>query len=100
MRGTCGSPTASRGVGGHPDASRTALSGPSRHAKESDEPERLDAILRRMGLVPDGEDRIRRLELVAAELAQMLAEEIEARVSLERRVQEMEASLGRLRRGR
>ena len=61
------------------------------------EPEPIGDLLRRMGFLPDAEDRLRRLELVVAELAKMLAAEIDHGVDLELRLLEAEESLGRLR---
>ena len=61
------------------------------------EPERLDTILRRMGLAPDAEDRLRRLELGLATVADSVARDIQARTDLEHRVAELEASLVQLR---
>ncbi len=62
-----------------------------------DPPERLDSILRRVGLISDAEDRLRRLELFLAETVESLCTEIERGVALQQRVEELEGSLGRLR---
>ena len=67
------------------------------HKSPHVQPERLDTILRRLGLTPDVEDRLRTLELALACVAQDLANEIGHRLDLKQRIQEMEVSLGRLR---
>jgi uncharacterized coiled-coil protein SlyX len=65
--------------------------------KKRPNPERIDSTLRRLGFVPDAEDRIRRLELAVATLAEDLAEMLELLTKLRHEIHETDASLGRLR---
>ncbi len=78
----------------NPSGSRAESHQRSHHL---DPPERLDSILRRVGLMPDAEDRLRRLELFLAETVESLCTEIERGTALQQRVEELEGSLGRLR---
>ncbi|HJP02270.1 MAG TPA: hypothetical protein QF764_10920 [Planctomycetota bacterium] len=64
------------------------------------QPERLDMVLRRLGFVPDAEDRLRRLELGLGFLCEELGQVYERFNATVDRLVEVEASLGRLRRGR
>jgi len=60
-------------------------------AKSGAKPERIDRILARMGLLPDAEDRIRRLELSHAYAMELLDAALV-------RIDELEAAHARLRR--
>jgi hypothetical protein len=91
MWGTCEAGAASSGSQVHNDAPRTALDGTSS--------ERLDSILRALGFLPGTEERLRRLEFAVGELLETWAETLESQAALQKRVEELERSLGRLRRG-
>ena len=60
------------------------------------EPEHVGAILRSLGFAPDTEDRLRRLELAVAELAETWAEMIERQAALRERVEKLEIRDGAL----
>jgi TolA-binding protein len=47
-----------------------------------------------MGFLPDTDDRLRRLELAVAELAETWAEQLERQAALRERVEKMEKRLG------
>ncbi len=68
--------------------------GEAESGSRSPEPERLDMVLRRLGFVPDTEDRLRRLELAVGTISQSFARELEGRAEDRERIEALEKAVG------